>query len=383
LNSRDGRQLQSHVLEYGSKILIGDGESVKADTVLASWDNNNRVILTEKAGQVSLVDMIENVTVQESYNNVSKRRIFVVLDYKGDKYQPGVSIVNSAGEEVAQYFLPTGSEVAVEQGQQVYPGMILAKIPREIAKSRDIAVGALPRIAELFEARMPKMAAILSDIDGEVVIKGLVRGLRRISVVNHATGESFDYFIPREKQLNVAHGDKVSAGDALTPGSLVPQDLLRILGVSAVQHYLLNEIQEIYRHQGVNINDRHIELIIRQMLRKVRIFEMGDTDFLVGDRVDKIHLEEINKILELEGKKSAKAKPILMGITIASVGTESFLSAASFQETTRILAEAALAGQVDYLYGLKENVIIGRLIPAGTGIPSFREHYMGNKEPNT
>lgn len=383
LNARDGRQLQMHTLEYGSKVLVGDGDVVKADTVLASWDPNNRVILTEKAGKVALIDTIENVTVQESYSNSSKRRILVVLDYKGDKYQPCVSILNAEGEEIAQYYLPTGSEVSIEHGQDVLPGMILAKIPREVSKSRDIAIGALPRIAELFEARMPKAAAILADIDGEVLLKGMVRGLRRVSIVNHTTGQSFDYFIPREKQLHVAHGDRVVAGDALTPGSLVPQDILRILGVTPVQHYLLNEIQEIYRHQGVNINDRHIELIIRQMLRKVRIVEMGDTDFLIGDRVDRIHLEEINKILQLEGKKPAKARPILMGLTAASLGTESFLSAASFQETTRVLSEAALAGQIDYLYGLKENVIIGRLIPAGTGIASFREKYVGNKETNT
>lgn len=374
----DGRHLQSHTLEYGSRMLVADGQAVKTDTLMVTWDPNNRLILTERAGKVHLLDLVDSVTVQETYNESTKIRSIVVLDYKGDKYQPAVSIVDADDNEVCQYYLPTGSEVNVADGQSVMIGDILAKIPRETSKSRDITIGALPRIAELFEARMPKDAAILADVDGEVVIKGIVRGLRRVSVVNHTTGESFDYYIPREKQLHVGAGDYVTAGEALTPGALVPQDLLRIMGVSVVQKYLLNQIQEIYRHQGVNINDRHVELIVRQMLRKVRVTDPGESDFLIGDRVDRMHLEEINAALESQGKRLVKAKPVLMGITMASLGTESFISAASFQETTRILAEAALKGEVDYLYGLKENVIIGRLIPAGTGIASFRDaHFKG------
>lgn len=373
--SADGRQIQSNSVDYGARILVAAGERVKADTVLASWDPSNRVILTEKAGKARLIDLIDNVTVQETYNETTKHRMLVVLDYKSDKHQPAISIINEHDDEIAQYYLPTGSEVIIADGTVVYAGDILAKIPREASKSRDITIGALPRIAELFEARMPKDAALIADADGEVVVKGIVRGLRKISIVNDA-GETFDYFIPREKQLNVVHGDRVTAGEQLTPGSPVPQDLLRVMGPRVLQRYLVDQVQGIYRHQSVNINDRHIELIVRQMLRKVRIVESGETSFLAGDRVDKIHVEEINEALITQGKRPAKVKPVLMGITVASLGTESFISAASFQETTRILSEAALSGQVDYLYGLKENVIIGRLITAGTGVESFRKKYL-------
>jgi len=376
--SSDGRQLQSHAIDYGSRVLVADNQQVKADTVMVSWDPNNRVILTDKPGKVQLIDIIPHVTVQETLNEATQRRSLQVLDYKSDRYHPAVSIVSGPDdEEIAQYYLPTGAEVIVAEGQAVVVGDILAKIPREMSKSRDITIGALPRIAELFEARVPKDAAIITDISGEVVVKGIVRGLRKVSIVNNETGESFDYFIPREKQLNVAHGDLVSAGDMLTSGSPVPQDLLRIMGMSVLQRYLVDQVQGIYRHQGVNINDRHIELIVRQMLRKVRITDPGDTDFLIGDRVDRIHLDEINHALHSESKRVVKSKPVLMGLTTASLGTESWMSAASFQETTKILSEAAIAGQVDYLYGLKENVIIGRLITAGTGIESFRVKYLG------
>jgi DNA-directed RNA polymerase subunit beta' len=247
-------------------------------------------------------------------------------------------------------------------------------MPRETSRTKDIT-GGLPRIAELFEARMPKDPAILADVEGEVVIGGLHRGSRKISVTHD--GESTDYLVPRGKQLSIVHGDRVRAGDPLTVGSVVLHDILRILGPDALQRHLVDQIQGIYRLQGVDINDRHIELIVRQMLRKVRVVEPGDTDFLVGDRVERVHLQTVNEALRSEGKKTAVTQPILMGITLASLGAESFISAASFQETTRILAEAAISGQIDYLYGLKENVIIGKLIPAGTGVKSFREQYLG------
>jgi DNA-directed RNA polymerase subunit beta' len=236
----------------------------------------------------------------------------------------------------------------------------------------------LPRIAELFEARAPKDPAIISDIDGEVVFGGLHRGLRKISVVN--AYESHDYFIPRGKQLTVINGDRVSAGDPLTSGTPVLHDILRILGVDVLQRYLVDQIQTIYLLQGIRIDDRHVEVIVRQMLRKVRVVEPGDTKFLIGDRVDRVHFTMVNEVLQAEGKRAAVARPTLMGITLASLATESFISAASFQETTKILAEAAVSGQVDHLYGLKENIIIGKLIPAGTGIRSFRLKYLGGEE---
>jgi DNA-directed RNA polymerase subunit beta' len=295
---------------------------------------------------------------------------------RGEQYQPAISIVDDRGEELTQYFLPEGSYVNVLEKQRVNVGDVLVKMPREVAKSKDITTGGLPRIAELFEARSPKDAAILSDVDGEVVIGGLHRGFRKVSVVSGA--DRHEYLVPRGKQLNVVDGEHVSAGDPLTAGAPVLHDMLRILGSEKVQRYLVDQIQEIYRLQDVDINDRHIELIVRQMLRKVRVIENGDSDFLIGDRVDCIHFQTVNSALRAQGKRPVVAKPILMGLTQASLGTESFISAASFQETTRILTEAAMSGQIDHLYGLKENVIVGKLIPAGTGVKSFRKRYLGD-----
>ncbi len=372
--SPDGRELQRHAIEYGSILLVQDGDAVKPGTRLVEWDPNSRVIITEYSGKIEFNDLIENVTMQERFDEATNRSNRVVLEHKGDKYQPGLIILDAKGDEVAQYYLPTGSLLNVEERQSVKAGDILVKMPREMSRTRDITTGGLPRIAELFEARMAKDPAILSDIDGEVVFGGIYRGLRKVSVVNG--DESFDYFIPRGKQLNVINGDKVSAGDQLTSGTPILHDILRILGPEVLQKYLVNQIQEIYRLQGIDINDRHVELIVRQMMRKVRIVDPGDTDFLIGDRVDKMHFKVVNAALAAEGKRVAVAKPVLMGITLASLGTESFISAASFQETTRILAEATIGGQVDYLYGLKENIIIGKLIPAGTGLKHFRQKYL-------
>ena len=376
--SPDGRELQRNEVEYGSIILVEDGAEVKIGTKLAEWDTNNRVILTELEGTVNYIDLVENVTVQDRFDEATKKSTKIILDHKGDKYQPSLSIVDENGDEIAQYYLPTSSYLVVSANQRVKVGDILVKMPREISKTKDITIGGLPRIAELFEARVPKDPSIIADVDGEIVFGGLHRGLRKVSVVN--ASETYDYFIPRGKQLNVVNGDKVKAGDQLTSGMPVLHDILRILGPETLQRYLVNQIQEIYLLQGININDRHIELIVRQMLRKVRIVDQGDTDFLIGDRVDRIHFKSVNAILHAEGKKVAVAKPTLMGITLASLATESFISAASFQETTKILSEAAVSGLVDYLYGLKENIIIGKLIPAGTGIKSYKLKYLGSDE---
>lgn len=373
ITSADGRELQRHDLEYGSIVLVQDKQPVKTGVKIAEWDPNSKVLLTEKAGKVQYVDLIENVTVQERYEEGGSST-YVVLEHKGEKYQPAVNIVDDEGQELAQYYLPTGSYLGVTNGQKVAIGDVLVKTPREVSKTKDIT-GSLPRIAELFEARAPKDAAILADISGEVVIGGLHRGLRKVSVVSGA--DSFDYFVPRGRQLTVGNGDRVTAGDQLTTGMPLLHDILRILGPDVAQKYIVDQIQQIYRLQGIDLNDKHIELIARQMLRKVRIIDAGDTDFLIGDRVDKIHLQMVNQVLRAQGKKVALAKPILMGITQASLGTESFISAASFQETTRILAEAAISGQIDHLYGLKENVIVGKVIPAGTGIKSFKDKYLG------
>jgi DNA-directed RNA polymerase subunit beta' len=372
--SPDGRELQRYDLEYGSRLLVQNEQSIKAGTKLVEWDVNNKVLISELAGVVKYQDLIDNVTVQQRYDEATGRSAKVVLEHKSDRYQPALDIINEKGDELAHYFLPTSAHLTVTDGQKIKVGDVLMKVPREATRSQDITTGGLPRIAELFEARMPKDPAILADIDGEVVFGGITRGQRKITITDGE--QSFDYLIPRGKQVNVNNGDRVAAGDLITAGAPVLHDLLRILGSEVLQKYLVNQIQQIYRLQGIDINDRHIELIVRQMLRKVRIVEPGDTEFLVGDRVDRIHFQTVNEALQAEGKNVAKAKPVLMGITLASLGTESFISAASFQETTRILAEAAVSGQIDNLYGLKENVIIGKLIPAGTGIASFRKKYL-------
>ena len=373
--SPDGRELQHHDLEYGSIILVEDKQPVKPGTKLVEWDPASRVLLTEKAGTVRFVDLIENITIQERFDEKTNKANYILLEHKSEKYQPGLAIQDEYGNEEALYFLPAGSYLSVSENQKVHVGDILVKIPRGASRVKDIT-GGLPRIAELFEARMPKDPAVISDIDGEIVFGGLHRGLRKISVVNGA--QSMDYFIPRGKQVNVLNGEKINAGDPLTSGSPVLHDILRIMGPDMVQRYLVEQIQQIYRLQGIDINDRHVELIVRQMLRKVRVVDAGDTDFLIGDRVDKVHFKMVNSLVKAEGKQPAVAKPILMGLTQASLGTESFISAASFQETTKILSEAAISGSVDHLYGLKENVIVGKLIPAGTGIASFCKKHLGD-----
>ena len=373
--SKDGRELQQHIIEYGSVLLVKDGQTVTIGTKLAEWDPNNKVLLTEMQGTVRFVDLIESVTVQERYDETTKKSNYVILETRGEKYQPALTIIDEDDNEIANYFLPAGSYLNVTNGQKLSSGDVLVKMPRETSKTHDIT-GGLPRIAELFEARAPKDPAIISDIDGEVVIGGVHRGLRKVSVVSGV--ESHDYLVARGKQLNVVNGERVNAGDLLTTGLPVLQDLLRIQGPDYVQRYLVDHIEQIYRLQNVTINPKHYELIVRQMMRKVRIVEPGESEFMPGDKVDRIHFQTVNGLLKAEGKRIATARPILMGITQASLGTESFISSASFQETTRILAEVAIAGQTDHLYGLKENVIVGKLIPAGTGIKSFALKYLGD-----
>ena len=373
IKSQDGRELQDLEIPYGAIVLVQDRQEVQAGIELFKMDAYHDIIVTEKEGTIQYVDIINNITVQEKFDETTNETVKFILEHKSEKHQPALTLVDKEGNEIAQYYLPHGSYLMVKDGQALKVGDVLVKIPRETSKTKDIT-GGLPRVSEIFEARITKDSAMISDIEGEVLFGGLHRGYRKISVV---AGEVvYDYLVPRDKQLIVANGDHIKAGEALTTGAPVLHDILRILGPDAVQHYIVNQVQEIYRLQGVDIDDRHIELIAKQMLRKVRVVESGDSDFLIGDRIDKNHFALVNAALVSEGKQPAVAKPILMGITMASLGTESVFSAASFQETTRILAEASVAGQVDYLYGLKENIIIGKLIPAGTGIASFREHYL-------
>ncbi|MBL4587724.1 DNA-directed RNA polymerase subunit beta', partial [Candidatus Babeliales bacterium] len=341
----DGRELEVCNLEYGGRLLVEDGQRVVVGDKLIEWDLY-KVIMTEKSGKITYVDLIENVTFQEYFDESSENSTKTILERRDEKRQPYISIVDSQGEE-ARYYLPTGAHLIVRNGATIEAGDVIAKLTRKGGKSKDIT-GGLPRASELFEARSPSDAAVLSEVDGTVTFGGLHRGQRRIMVTTEE-GETFEYTVSRSKYLNVEDGEQVSAGDLLTSGTPNVHDILRILGPDELQKYLVKEIQSIYTLQGVSINDKHIELIVRQMLKKVRITDPGDTTFVVGDRIDKVHLQLVNTVMAAEGKKIALSHPLLMGLTKASLGTDSFISAASFQETTKVLTEAALAGQVDYL----------------------------------
>jgi len=292
------------------------------------------------------------------------------MEDRNKELQPAIDII-AEGQKVAHYPLPTGARLEVKDGQTVTAGDVLVKIRREESKTRDIT-GGLPRVAELFEARRSKDAAFVSDIDGGVEFGGVSRGMRKL-IVRGEDGKVYEYPIPQGKHLYVQEGSQVRAGDRLTEGPINPHDILRIKGIEEVQEYLVNEIQEVYRLQGVRIDDKHIEVIVRQMLQKVRIEDPGNTTFLEGEHVDRLTVLEENERMIKEGQQPATFQPLLLGITKASLSTDSFISAASFQETTRVLTEAAIQGKVDYLRGLKENVIIGHLIPAGTGMPVYRK----------
>ncbi|MCP2598768.1 DNA-directed RNA polymerase subunit beta', partial [Candidatus Aminicenantes bacterium AC-335-L06] len=303
------------------------------------------------------------------------------------KYQPRILIKDKEGKVLRSYFIPSRAHLAVKDGSYVYAGDILAKIPREIAKTKDIT-GGLPRAEELFEARRPKNPAVITEINGRVEIGGIVRGYRKI-IVRNEEGDQREYFVPRGAHLTVQNGDRVKAGDPLMEGPINPHDILRVLGEKELADYLLREIQEVYRLQGVSINDKHIEIIIRQMMKWVKVEEVGDTEFLVDEQVEKFRFQDENEKVVAQGGKPARARPILLGITKAALSTDSFISAASFQETTRVLTEASLFGKVDNLRGLKENIIMGRLIPAGTGFRYYEnvriveEEEPSSEEPTT
>jgi DNA-directed RNA polymerase subunit beta' len=316
-----------------------------------------------------------SATVREEIDEVTGLARKVIIEDPNARLQPGIIILEAdpaspgGWRERQRYPLPVGAHLLVADGQDVFAADIIAKIPRETTKTKDIT-GGLPRVAELFEARKPKEQAIITEIDGRVEMGGFVKGQRKI-IIRADNGEAKEYLIPRGKHISVHEGDRVKAGEALMDGSPNPHDYLAVLGDRELQRYLVNEVQEVYRLQGVTINDKHIEIIVRQMLRRVRIEEVGDTDFVVGELVDKFVFQEENERVLAQGKRPATAQPVLLGITKASLSTDSFISAASFQETTRVLTEAAISGKTDELRGLKENVIVGRLIPAGTGLNHY------------
>jgi DNA-directed RNA polymerase subunit beta' len=361
---------------YGARLLVDEGADVARGQKLAEWDPYTLPIITERAGIVEYADLIEGVTLVERVDEVTGLTSKVVVDYKqsarGADLRPRLMLKDANGEILrlanggeARYFLSPDSILSVEPGAAVAAGDVLARIPREGSKTRDIT-GGLPRVAELFEARRPKDHAIIAEIDGRVEFGKDYKAKRRVIVKNDETGEESEYLVPKGKHVSVQEGDHVRRGDPLVDGPRVPHDILRVLGVEALSDYLVNEIQDVYRLQGVKINDKHIEVIVRQMLQKVEIVEPGDTTFLVGELVDRVEFEQENGKLA-QDERHATALPVLQGITKASLQTQSFISAASFQETTRVLTEAATAGKNDMLAGLKENVIVGRLIPAGTG----------------
>jgi DNA-directed RNA polymerase subunit beta' len=373
-----GLERARHRLPYGTRLLADEGEKVTRGTKLAEWDPYTLPILTDTEGKIQFMDLVDGVSYREVLDEATGISSKVVTDWRqqarGNDLKPRVQIVDKKGEVInlpngmpANYFLSVDAILQVENGGTVKAGDAIARIPRETSKTRDIT-GGLPRVAELFEARKPKDFAIISAIDGRVQFGKDYKTKRRITVIPESSElEPQEYLIPKGKHLTVQDGDYVVRGDALMDGSPVPHDILQVMGVEALANYLINEIQEVYRLQGVKINDKHIEVIVRQMLQKVEITEPGDTTFLVGELVDRIEFDEVNLRADAENARRAKAKPILQGITKASLQTRSFISAASFQETTRVLTEAAVNGKEDSLEGLKENVIVGRLIPAGTG----------------
>jgi DNA-directed RNA polymerase subunit beta' len=344
-------------------LLVNEGDFVKEGTRLVEWDPSSIILIAEKSGTVEYSDIIHNVTVHNKYDNVTDRVTLCVNDQKNDKYQPSLNILQN-DTLVDTYILPVNAIINVENGQKVFAGDIIAKIALDTSKIKDIT-GGLPKIAMLFEARMVKDPCIIAEISGSVSIGGIHKNMRKVSLVSNE--KTVTYLIPRSKMLIVSNGEKVNVGDALTSGAPSLQDLLKIKGIDYIQYYLINQIQLVYRSNGVLINDRHFEIIVRQMTRKVRIIDPGDSSFLIGDKVSWAQIDIINQSLRKEDKKIIVYIPELIGITLASLGTESFIAAASFQETTRILADAAVSGQIDCLHGPKENVIIGRLIPAGTG----------------
>ncbi len=367
-----GRERERYHVVYGAKILVEDGARVEASQTLLEWDPFAFSILTEVSGVVHFKDIIENLTYHEQVDEVTGLSQWVVIDSQDEKRLPTIIVRPEGGtrHDEKRYLLPTNAHLLVRDGGVVHAGDVLAKMPRATTKTKDIT-GGLPRVVELFEARKPREAAVMSEINGVVRIGDVVKGQRRLAVVAD-DGSEREYLIPRGVHISVQDGERVKAGDALMDGPRNPHDILRVLGEKEVQKYLVNEIQEVYRLQGVNINDKHLEVIVRQMLRWVKIDDIGDTDFLPEEVVDKFKFREENERVRQAGGRPAIGTPVLLGITKASLSTDSFISAASFQETTRVLTEAAINGKVDYLRGLKENVIMGRLIPAGTGMEYYR-----------
>lgn len=374
-----GRERERYKIPYGAELSVKDGSKAEAGQIVATWDPHSHPVITEVAGRIKFVDLIEGITMHRQMDELTGLASIVVTDQKqrgssGKELKPLIKLVDENGEDlylpnthlVAQYFLPADAIVNFEDGAKVKAGDVLARIPQETSKTRDIT-GGLPRVADLFEARRPKDSAVLAEISGVVSFGKETKGKRRL-LITTTSGDVHEELIPKWRHINVFEGEHVERGEMLVEGALNPHDVLRLLGVNALANYLINEVQDVYRLQGVKINDKHIEVIIRQMLRKVVVLDPGDASLIKGEQVEYSQLREENQVLTKAGKIPPRFEHVLLGITKASLSTESFISAASFQETTRVLTEAAVSGKLDELRGLKENVIVGRLIPAGTGL---------------
>ncbi|HVT57207.1 MAG TPA: DNA-directed RNA polymerase subunit beta' [Thermoanaerobaculia bacterium] len=368
-----GRERERYALTYGSQLLVHEGDDVEPGAELVTWDPFTYAILSEIGGKAEFQDIVEGENVREETDKVTGLSQKIIVEASANEKRVPAILIHSKGKE-KRYLLPSGSHLVVANGQQVYPGDTLVKIPRETTKTKDIT-GGLPRVVELFEARSPKEPAIITEIDGVVHLGEVHKGMRKVQVESDL-GDSREYLVPRSIHINVQEGERVRAGEPLIDGAINPHDILQVLGEKELQHYMTDKIQEVYRSQSVAINDKHIEVIVRQMMRSVKIEEVGDTEFLIDEQVDRWKFQEENERVIAAGGTPAIGRPLLLGITKASLSTDSFISAASFQETTRVLTEAAISGKVDTLRGLKENVIVGRVIPAGTGMDFYHNFHM-------
>ncbi len=390
-----GQERAAHKIGYGSKLFVKDGQAVKRGAKLFEWDPYTLPIIAEKSGVAKFVDLVSGLSIREDTDDATGMTQKIVSDWRsvprGSDLKPEVIVMDAAtGEPVrndagapVSYPMSVDAILSLEDGAELRAGDVVARIPREGAKTKDIT-GGLPRVAELFEARRPKDHAIIAEIDGYVRFGKDYKNKRRITI--EPTDDTFqpvEYMVPKGKHIPVQEGDFVQKGDYIMDGNPAPHDILRILGVEALADYLIDEVQDVYRLQGVKINDKHIEVIVRQMLQKIEVIESGDTTLLPGEQLDRIEFDEINAKAEGQGLRPAKGAPVLLGITKASLQTRSFISAASFQETTRVLTEAAVQGKRDKLVGLKENVIVGRLIPAGTGGATTRIRRIASERDQT
>ena len=388
IEDQNGRQLAIYKIPYGAKLYCDNDEDVKKGKKICEWDPYTLPVIAEKSGGVSYMDLVDGVSLAEIMDDATGISSKSVLDWrsqsKNSELKPRITLRDEKGNVVkkadgneARYYLAPDSILSVNDGQKVSPGDVLARLPKATSKTKDIT-GGLPRVANLFEARRPKNSAIIAENDGTIEFGKELRGKQKISIVK-VDGTSSSYLIPKGKHINFNQGEKIKKGEYLLDGSPAPHDILRILGIKYLTEYFVNEVQEVYRLQGVVINDKHIETILRQMLKKMEIKSSGDSKYLPGEIIDMIELDNENEILKKEGKKPALAERVLLGITKASLQTNSFISAASFQETTRVLTDAAIKGKVDKLLGLKENVIVGRLIPAGTGYTKAKWQEVANE----